>query len=286
MRGVSTLPDVALFLVLVSGAVGTLAVVPVSAPTDGFADETARTLTTTTVTVAEGGNGRTVHGTPAGLLAVAALDRVTLDTRRLLPPGASVPRPGVGVLDGVRRGRPVHVRAVWRPYRNASLVGEVTVGSRPPRSASVDAAVVRVPTGLPGERAARRAARRDGFGGLARLLARALVDRAFPPEGTRTALYDPRTRDERLARYRYVAAVVGSRSVAAPLSSVNATAANRRLTDALTSYVEGDLRREFDTPAAAARAFDAGTVELTVRTWSESGRERRVGPSGAREVPR
>ncbi len=276
MRAVSTLPDVVVFLVLVSGAVGTLAVVPAPAPSDGAADEVARTLTTTTTS---GGHGtdRAVHGTPAGVLATAALGGATVDGRRLLPPGAAA-SPDSGVLDAVPAGTNVHVSARWRPYPNASLAGSIAVGPSPPRSATVDAAVVRVPTGLPGERAASRAARTGGFDGLARLLARTLVERAFPPGPTRAALYDPRARGDVLARYRHAAGAVGAPNVAEPLSSANATAANRRLTDALASRVAGDLRREFDTPRAAAGAFDAGTVELTVRTWATDGGTGRTAP--------
>lgn len=272
MRAVSTLPDVVLFLVLVSGAVGTLALVPTPAPGDGAADETARTLTTTTAPVGHG-TERAVHGTPAGVLATAALDGATVDGRRLLPPSAAV-----GPDEGVPAGTNVHVSARWRPYPNASLAGSIAVGPSPPRSATVDAAVVRVPTGLPGERAALLAARTGGFDGLARLLARALVERAFPPGPTRTALYDPRTRGDVLGRYRHAARAVGAPHVAEPLSSANATAANRRLIDALASRVGGDLRREFDTPRAAAGAFDVGTVELTVRTWANDGGAGRTAP--------
>lgn len=271
MRAVSTLPDVVLFLLLVTGAVGTLAVVPAPAPTDGTAEGTARTLSVTTVSV-EDGDGRSVYGTPTGLLAAAALDGVELDSWRLLPAEPLAGDRSDAVLHAATRRHRVHVEAVWRPYPNASLAGRAAAGPRPPRGATVDAAVLTVPTGLPGETAAHRTARRSGFDGLALLLARSVVDRAFPTDATRTALYDDRTRGETVARYRHAAGAVGlGGDLSAPLVAANATAANRLLSDALADRIERDLRGEFDTPAAAARAFDADVVRVTVRTWSSGG---------------
>ncbi|WP_254537315.1 DUF7284 family protein [Halomarina litorea] len=267
MRAVSTLPDVVLFLLLVSGAVGTLALVPTPAPTDGTAEGTARTLSATTVAV-EDDAGRTVHGTPTGLLAAAAVDGARLDGWRLLhdDPVASGHADAL-LTPAVSDGR-VRVEAVWRPYPNASLVGRVAVGPRPPHAATVDAAVVTVPTGLPGEAAARRAARRSGFDGVAGLLARSVVSRAFPPGGTRAALYDSRLRADAAVRYRHTARAVGSDAdLSVPLGAANATAANRLVSEALAGRIEADLRDRFDTPEAAASAVAADRVRVTVRTW-------------------
>jgi hypothetical protein len=279
VRGISTVPDVALFLLLVGAAVGTLALAQPPIPADGTADETARLLATTTVPLDDRARSP-ARGTTLQVLATAALDGATLDGRRLLPSGGSAD------VDAVERRRSsidgrVRLVAAWRPYPNATLAGVVEVGPRAPPSIPVDAAVVTVPTGLPDASAARSVAGRAGFEGVAHLLARGVVSRAFPTEVTRMALYDPRTRDETIERYRRVASAVDldetdgravdgreRTTLQTALENANATAANGLLADALAARIETDLRRRFASAGAAARALDADRVTVTVRTWS------------------
>jgi len=267
-RGVSTVLDVAVCLLLVSAAVGTLAIEsPSTDDRPAGADPTADALATSTVELRPAGDGRTAHGTPAGLLARSTARSATVDGRRLTP---ARPEFDAALANAIRRvaserAERTRVRAVWEPYPNATVAGRAAVGPEPPASADVDAAVVTVPLGAVDRTAPERAAARDGFRGVARLVARTVVRRAFPSGRSRRALLDGRERTTR--RYRHAARTLGV-DAERTLAAGNATRANRRLTAALADRVERDLRARYDRPAAAARALDFDAVRLTVRTWS------------------
>jgi hypothetical protein len=272
VRGVSTVLDAALFCLLVTAAVATLTLPtapPAAPPADGSADGAARALSTTTATVTVGAGG-SVHGPPAALLARAARRSATLDGTATAPDGR-FPERVAAAAHGIaaHRSHRVRLRAVWRPYRNASLRGTVTAGPRPAADAEVDAATLVVPSGLAELRPrAVRAARTDGYAGVARVLAAAVVRARFDPERMRVALYGPdRVADPARARYRAFGTAVGE-PVGRPLESINATRTNQRLTAALAARIEPDLRRSFDSPTAAAEGLEADTVTVTVRTWS------------------
>lgn len=277
-RGVSTVADVAVFFLLLSAAVGTLALEahpPALAGEAGRAAATADALATTTVTI-EGrsaagaaGSGPTLHGTPAGLLARAAVRSATAGGRALF-----LDRPAVdAALEAearriaARRAPRTRVRAVWMPYPDAVLAGRVAVGPEPPATADTDAAVVRVPLGIDAARRTdpRRAAERDGFRGVARIVARTVVRRAFPPARTRRALLDDRERVRR--RYRRAASALDA-DLGEALAAADAERANRRLAAALAERVERDLRARYDRPGAAADALELDSVRVVVRTWS------------------
>lgn len=268
VRGVSTVLDAALFCLLVTAAVATLTVPSVPPPEEGTADGTARALATSTVTVQHG--DRTAHGTPAALLARAAVRSAILGETATGPDG----RFRRAVTDAARRiarhrSHGVRVRAAWRPYPGASIRGVVTAGPTPPPDADVDAAQLVVPGPVPavGERALETA-RADGYAGVARVLATTVVRARFPPEAARLALYGPDpVADRTAARYRVFAGAAGV-SVDEPLAAANATRANRRLAAALAANIERDLRATFEDPTAAARGLTAGRVTVTVRTWS------------------
>ncbi|MWG35425.1 DUF7284 family protein [Halomarina oriensis] len=271
MRAVSTVADTLVFLVLVSAAVGTLVVVPSSSPSPPpRAESTAETLTTTTLSVpvaaTAGDERRRAHGTPAGLLARAALANATLDDRRLLP--GALPR---RVRSRVRATRPtpdVHLVARWEPYSNASLAGRVAVGSPPPRDVRTDVETVTVPSGVAVTDARLDAAAADGYRPLATLVAERFVDRSFPPGAARSNLADPAVRDRTAARYRRFAAVTGA-DVRGPLGDGSAATARARLVDALATRLAADMRARFETPSVAADAVRErpGTVRLVVVTW-------------------
>lgn len=267
VRGVSTVLDAALFCLLVTAAVATLAVPSAPPPEEGTADGTARALATSTVTVEHG--DRTAHGTPATLLGRAAVRSATLDGTATAA-GGRFRRAVADAAHRVARHRShgVRLRAAWRPYPDASLRGVVTAGPTPPPDADVDATQVVVPGPVPVvEERALEAASRDGYAGVARVLAAAVVRARFPPEAARLALYGPGTADRTAARYQAFAGAVGV-SVDEPLGAANATRANRRLAAALAARIERDLRGTFDDPSAAARGLTAGRVTVTVRTWS------------------
>lgn len=276
MRGVSTVADTLVFLVLVSAAVGTLVVVPSSSPSPPpRAESTAETLTTTTLSVpvdvgtgdvTPGEEARRAHGTPAGLLARATLANVTLADRRLRP--GSFPRQ---VRTRVRETRPttnVHLVARWRPYPNASLSGQVVVGSPPPRDVRTDVETVSVPSGMAVDDEHLDAAAVDGYRSLATLVAETFVDRSFPSGAARSNLADPAVGDRTTARYRQFAAVAGA-EVRGPLADGSAVTARARLVDALAARLTADMRARFETPSQAADAVPGrlDTVRLVVVTW-------------------
>lgn len=274
-RGVSTVADVAVFFLLLSAAVGTLALEARPSPVvggPGRATATADALATATVEVspADGAArpGPTLHGTPAGLLARTAARSATVGGRALLPE-RSTDRALAAETRRVaaRRAPRVRVRAVWAPYPDAAVASRIAVGPAPPAAADTDAAVVRVPLGVDRSRRTDpdRAAARDGFRGVARVVARTVVRRAFPPDRTRRALLDDRERVRR--RYRHAARALGV-DVSAAVAASDAGRANRLLAAALTDRVERDLRTRYDTPERAADALALDSVRVVVRTWS------------------
>lgn len=144
-RGVSTVVDVTLCVLLVGAAAAVLvgAGVPADRPApvaDARAAAGIVTASTATVPYRVHGETRTANGTLAHLLVAAA----ARDARAR--PGDGVRAFHVGVRRVVRRALdavpgPMQAVARWRPPSG----GRVTVGEDPPPGAQVDAAVVRVP---------------------------------------------------------------------------------------------------------------------------------------------
>lgn len=276
-RAISTVLDVALCLLLVTAAVGTIAAVPAGDATDSpdaraAATETARLLGSVTATVeyraASRGSGRRTHGTLASLLVEAALADV--DVRGTDLPGGE--RFGAAVAAAIRphlagvgwRGQVV---ATWRPYPGAHVGATVTVGPSPPPTADVSVAVLTVPTGLPAahDRAVNVADR--GFDAVATIVAEAVVAGLFPTGSTRRALRGPPTvADPAVRRFRRVAAAYGRPLAVSPAS--DPARLNDRLVAAVAPAVETDLRATFGTPAAAAHNVSVGVARIVVRTWS------------------
>lgn len=277
MRGLSTAVDAVVFLLLVSAAVGTLVVAGPSAsrgPTDGTAAATARTLTTSTLAVEYSpmvGRNRTATGTAAGLLAESTLATARLGHDRLTPTGDTLADAVRDAVEPVARHRSakVQVRAVWAAYRGAPLDGETDIGPTPPAGTDVDAATVTVPSGLSaGRDAALEAAERDGYLGVARVVADSYVGGRFDAERMRLALYGEGDRsDLAAARYHGAARTLGV-SVDRLVTRAATESVNRRLTAALADRLRRDLRSRFDTPEDAARAVTIGEVRIIIRTWS------------------
>jgi len=161
-RGISTVLDVALFLLLVSAAVGLVYAAPrVDDPgSDAVADpdvaaETATTLATSTTTVwyepaAGEAPARPARGTVAAHLARATVANATVDDR----PFGGAPAYETAVrnatrtaLSRVRAGTAIQVRTHWEPLPGAGLGGGFVVGPSPPPGADVHAATVAVPVG-------------------------------------------------------------------------------------------------------------------------------------------
>lgn len=277
MRAVSTAVDAVVFLLLVSAAVGTLVVAGPSAsrgPVDGTATTTARTLTTSTLAVEYSpmtGRNRTATGTAAGLLAESTLGTARIGHDRVTPTGDAFADAVRDAVEPVARHRSanVQVRVVWDAYRGAPLTGETVIGPTPPAGIDVDAAVVTVPSGLSaGRSAALAAAERDGYVGVARVVAGRFVDGRFDAERMRLALYGEGDRsDLAAARYRGAARTLDV-SIERQVARAETESANRRLTAALADRLRRDLHSRFDTPEDAARAVTVGEVRIVVRTWS------------------
>lgn len=256
-RGVSTVLDVAVCLLLVGAAVATLAAAPPSSTASGpDADDAARTVATATKGVPVG--NRTRHATLAAHLASAAVGAATVDGRRAL----ATPYPdAVGNATADAVGDRVFVTASWEPYPNATVNGRITAGERPPESAAVAATTLAVDSGVDPD-----PTETGSFEALARSLAAVYVEWLFPPERSRAELVDRRTAPRTVARYRAVGDAFGV-DVDAELADANAEAANDALVDGLAPRFEAELRRRYETPAAAASAVTAGETRVVVRRW-------------------
>ncbi|QPV63924.1 hypothetical protein I7X12_04640 [Halosimplex litoreum] len=293
VRASSTAFDTVLFVLLVGIAVGTLAGVGDRRAPDGnrVAEETGDLLATTTAEVTytrsarvpssallDGDDTVTVtvtraaSGTRAELLAAAAVADPSLG-------GASLTGTGENLRAGSRSAtrRVLHTReanaqvaVTWRPYPNATLRSSFTVGDAPPRDADVSVATVAAASGMANvSAAARRAARTNGFGGVANVLADVVVADLFPPSETRDALYSEGPDRALVAhRYRRAATVLGV-DTPAPFTPETVARANRRLSESLAERLARDLNRRYDSPTEAASAVRAHRVRVVVRTWSE-----------------
>ena len=257
-RGVSTVLDVAVCLLLVGAAVATLASIPPAGGNDApDADATARLLATGTVAVPADGGTR--HGTYGAHLAGAAVAAATVEDRQLLetPYPAAVRRETANAT-----GDWAFVTAQWEPYPDAVVGGRIAAGRRPPDSADVAATTLAVDSGV----TAPNADAAESFESLGRALAAAYVEWAFPPERTRAALVDPRTADSTAARY-WTAADAVDADVDEPVAEADVEAANAALAEALAEQLAADLRERYRTPEAAAADVTVDEVTVVVRRW-------------------
>lgn len=290
MRGVSTVVDATVFLLLVSGAVATLLAgsAPPPSETGNPAGEDADLLATSTATIEyslspepgqsetefhgrDGGDfRRSAHGTLASLLADAVLSNATFRGSKLSGTGEAFERE---VTETVRThlARPsvgTSVEATWVPYSGSFLSGTVDIGDDPPRDADVNAATTTVASGVPtatvrpdGESPS------DGYDGVSRAVASAVVRGFFPARETELALRGPHPIDSLTAdRYRRAARLFDAGALGLP--GTDTEAANDRLIDALAARIRVDLADRFESPDDAAAAVDTTTVRITVRTWS------------------
>ena len=257
-RGVSTVLDVAVCLLVVGAAVATLASIPPAGGDDALdADATARLLATGTVAVpADDGTG---HATYGAHLARGAVSAATVEDRRLLetPYPAAVRRETANAT-----GDRTFVTARWEPYPDAVVGGRIAAGRRPPESADVAATTLTVDSGI----APPDADAAGSFKTLGRALAAAYVEWAFPPERTRAALVDPRIAESTAARYWIAADAVGA-DVDEPVAEADVEAANAALAEALAKRLAADLQEHYRTSEAAATDVTVDEVTVVVRRW-------------------
>jgi len=267
------------------------------------ADHTAETLLTSTVTTEysirpvstepqfEAGNvgsetayTRVVHGTPADLLADAAVTNIRFhdaslwnNTGRLTVTGkpyedAVAESVYVGMLPAESN---FNVTAVWRPYENTSVVGTASAGESPPRTANVHSVTTTVPSGMePAEPSGSR-----DFEAWGDAIARSIVEGHFPEQASQLGL-EQRGLERELTVYRYKRfetflesdVDLGSRTTAGgPLnrSVANSSKANERLVDALGDRIATELADTYSDPSNVEGNVTVSEVELTVRVWDE-----------------
>lgn len=294
MRAISTVLDVSLFLLLVGAAVATVTLSfapPVDTPDDGSdpADETVETLATSTARVnySVGPDlarvepaavvdvhspilDRSDHGSYAELLGEAAVAIATIDGDRLTVGGQAFESAATNATERVirREGVGTSVRAHWSPYPDAFIHGGVRAGDHPPRDVDVRTATVVVDSGLTdGRKAAIDAAHRDGFAGVATVLADATVEGLFPARESRVAVRgDSPTVELAAARYERAEDAL---DVSIPdVRRGYVTPANDELRSTFRERFVADLRANYDEPSVAARDVAIGEVTVVVRTWS------------------
>jgi len=270
MRAISSVVDVAVFLLLVSAAVGTLTLAHDGGGERVTVDDRANLLATSTADIEYGlgGADRRAHGTVAWLLGRAAVANAAIDGTELSTRHAGYER---RVRNATRRmlgpANRTTVVVRWDPYRGAPVDGTLRVGARPPAGADVTVATVTVPSPAPSVGATEVRREGGGFDGVGTAAARATV-RALLPE-SRAAIP---TRTEAPAtvvtatRFRTLAAATGT-DVDGPLARGNVSLARHRLVAGLADRFERDMRERFASPDEAARAIRVGTVRLTLRRW-------------------
>lgn len=167
--------------------------------------------------------------------------------------------------------------ARWVPYDGASVQGVASVGAEPPPNSHVSTATLTVPSGMePVQSAAiERVEQGGGYDAVGKIVADAVIQGYFPEAEAKHAL--ERTGSERVLiayRYQRMATVIDNVSPEDPAisdglrqSQADPAAVNRYLRSKLAAQFASDLRREFDSPMAAASAVSTGEVTVLVRTW-------------------
>lgn len=274
-RAVSTVLDVAVALLLVSAAVGVVVAQDRARHTTPDASPAAEALATSTTTVPytldPDGRGdqsvrRTAHGTLLDLAADAAVRNVSVRA-------SQVSHAADGYEAVVRQaivnatGRRTTVLATWAPYPGSPVAGTLRAGERPPPAATTAAVAVTVDSGCRPVADGAVAAAADGFDAVARVVARGVIRCQFPARRTRLALAGDGPMAALVARrYDRMATLTGADT--GDVDPAGVRRANTLLWRALAEGLESDMRARFDSPTAAARAVDVGTVEVVVRRWT------------------
>lgn len=270
-RGISTVVDVMLCLLIVSAAIGMLVYMEDEQDeSPETAGDTAAILGTATASIeytpsaGEPVDTRTDYGTIASLLAKAAVLNGTVKGEPLTTGDAyqqAAKRAAEQKLVSIEDGTEITAR--WEPIENGSLQGKITVGERPPPGADVDAAVLTVTTGQWDPATLEE----PDLESIAVAASRAAIDQLFDPQASTRALES--THDERtitLARYHQAAAVLDV-ELAPVLQQQDAGTANALLADALGEQLLVDIHNQYDQPDRAAAAITPGEVTIIIRRW-------------------
>lgn len=308
-RAISTTVDAVLALLILGIAVGLLTMgvgygQPQSSDRESIrADHTAETLLSSTVTTeyslrpvsteprfeasnvgSEAAYTRVVHGTPADLLADAAVTNSRFDDASLWDNSGQLTVTGQSYEDALSES--VYVRmlpaeskfnmtAVWRPYEDASVVGTASAGDTPPRRAETHSVTTTVPSGMEPVQPTGSA----DFEAWGDAIARSIVEGYFPERASNLSL-EQRGLERELTVYRYKRfetfldsdVDLGDRTTTdGPLnrSTADSSEANDRLVDALGDRIATELRNEYDDPSDVEAGLQTSEVEVTVRVWDE-----------------
>jgi len=271
MRAVSTVMDVAVFVLLVAAAVGTLVVVDPPAGTDTSADETAEVVASSTLSVEYElrGSTRRAHGTMGSLLARGAVADATLR-------GSAISETSDDYRETVRSATRQKLAAPertqlevrWEPYPDAPIQGSLAVGSTPPDGIDVHTATVTVPAPVPDSGVAD-GSRPSSYDPVAYAVAQAVAGGLLPSNRVDASVYrESPTAVATSARYRAIAGETDV-SVDELLIRGNVGAAHSRIVDGLARLFAEDMQRQFDSPEDAAIAVRTGEVDIIVRRWDE-----------------
>jgi hypothetical protein len=271
MRAISTVLDVAVFLLLLSASVGTLAMIPDFQTGPVTVDDTATVLGTTTAKIEHGvrGSERRAHGTLAVLLGRAAVANSSIEGESLAPSRSDFG----GQVCSTTRARiadpnRTNIAVSWEPYGGAPLRGSVTVGPAPPPAADVTVATLTVPS--PAETHQEDALRvvDGGYQAVATVVANAVAETLLP--GSRleaSASRQSPTAVVSSTRFRAFSAGLGL-SVDSLLAEGKISTARNRVSQALADRFAADMRERFATPERAASAVRVGTIDVVIRRWT------------------
>ncbi|MFC7141677.1 hypothetical protein ACFQMA_17795 [Halosimplex aquaticum] len=213
-RAISTVVDVTFALLLVSASIAVLAIhiTDDDAERDTLeSEQTAQTLSATTLRVEyslqpvvddpdySGPSSpssselmRASHGPVTDLLAAAAITRVRVADDRVSQAGEDYLRKMQGNVRDILTSADAkaHVVAVWRPYEGSAIQGRAEAGPAPPQGTDLRTVTLTVDSRIPsvsdGEIESRWAT--GDYGGVARLLADAIVRGYFPRHQTQLVL--------------------------------------------------------------------------------------------------
>jgi len=309
-RAVSTVVDVALAMVLLSAAVVLLGVYladdpPEPDPVD--ADRSAETVAGTTLVVEydleavededtfdetwiedDDAYERVRHGPTAGLIADAATANAEFWGDPMTVEGEEFEDAVDGATITTLAGADVnyHVRAVWRPYEGADVVGVATAGERPPPNDDVNSVTMTAPSGMDVDTEDLRDDYRDA-GAVEEEVATAIVDGTFPPRRMQHALESQGMERELVAyRYQEMAEILDRHSNWDPddpggylnRSAASAVDANEDLVEGMTSddvlpgsncddCINFETSDWNDDRDEVVEFVTVDEVQITIRTW-------------------
>lgn len=271
MRAISTVLDVAVFLLLLSASVWTVAMIPDFQTEHVTVDDTATVLGTTTAQIEHDvrGSERQAHGTLAVLLGRAAVANSSLDGESLAPSRGDFG----GHVCSTTRARiaepnRTHVSVNWEPYHGAPLRGTVSVGPAPPPAADVTVATLAVPSPAETRQEDALGVADDGYRAVASVVASAVAETLLPDSRMEaSASRQSPTAVVSSTRFRAFSAGLDV-SVDSLLAEGGVSTARNRVSQALADRFAADMRERFATPGRAARAVRVRTIEVVIRRWT------------------